>query len=872
MPWQMTLVSASTRMAMRTDGRRILTLTGADDVALLYAAYRFAEHLGVRFALHGDILPDAAIPLQLPDIDESHRPIFAVRGILPFHDFTEGPDWWSADDYKAYLAQLAKLRMNFLGMHCYPEGNVGPEPLIWIGHPDDIAADGSVTVSPPSRWASTRGSAWGYDDVPTSDFAAGAAMLFPTDDFGPAVTDGHRPLPIDDRAANEVFNRAAAMLRDVFDFGRPLGMTYCVGTESPLTVPERVADRLRERGLDPEDPDAVRLLYQGIFERLDRAHGVDYYWLWTPEGWTWSGTTDEQVRATVDDINLALEALDTLDHPIQLATSGWVLGPPNDRALFDETLPKSVPLSCINRQVGFDPVEPAFAAVSGRSTWAIPWLEDDPAMIIPQLWAGRMRRDAADAHAYGCDGLIGIHWRTRVLDPNVAALADAAWTQHPWNPRFDQPPDPPTPRRRDVHLGGRTADHPNDRIAGTDTPRIYQTCRWRLDGYHIDLPPGRYDVTLQFCEIHYREAGKRVFDVTLQENTVIEGLDVFDRAGPDAALDLTYRHVDVDEEGLRIGFTPNVEHPFIAGIVIADAHDHTRILRRINCGGEAVGDYEADLPALGSFPELEFRDRDLPADGFYRDWAHAQFGSDVAAAMAELFTSLDGGDGPYQYGKRSHLPRPSDWRVGPGGIVSSPTPWGEEQHRYAFVDRMADLRTRVQGAANLERFDYWLDTFRLLRAVAHVGCLRGQLDRLIEQMTAMVDAAARRRFARDELLPVREQLARQWEELMTIQLRLVSTPGELGTVANLEQHVRSHNGILAERDPELTAALGAPLPDTVRPTRRYLGEPKLIIPTARTVADEGGGPPHPGHRPLQRAVATPRAARPEDGQRALADD
>jgi hypothetical protein len=103
----------------------------------------------------------------------------------------------------------------------------------------------------------------------------------------------------------------------------------------------------------------------------------------------------------------------------------------------------------------------------------------------------------------------------------------------------------------------------------------------------------------------------------------------------------------------------------------------------------------------------------------------------------------------------------------------------------------------------------------------------------------MVDAAARRRFARDELLPVREQLARQWEELMTIQLRLVSTPGELGTVANLEQHVRSHNGILAERDPELTAALGAPLPDTVRPTRRYLGEPKLIIPTARTVADEG---------------------------------
>ena len=34
-----------------------------------------------------------------------------------------------------------------------------------------------------------------------------------------------------------------------------------------------------------------------------------------------------------------------------------------------------------------------------------------------------LRRDAGDAMAYGCTGLLGIHWRTRVLGPNVAALA-----------------------------------------------------------------------------------------------------------------------------------------------------------------------------------------------------------------------------------------------------------------------------------------------------------------------------------------------------------------------------------------------------------------------------------------------------------------
>jgi hypothetical protein len=90
-----------------------------------------------------------------------------------------------------------------------------------------------------------------------------------------------------------------------------------------------------------------------------------------------------------------------------------VLGPPWQPALFDRFLPAEMPMSCINRQVGNEPVEPGFARVQARPKWAIPWLEDDPGLTSVQLWAGRMRKDAADALAYGCTGLVGIHWRTR---------------------------------------------------------------------------------------------------------------------------------------------------------------------------------------------------------------------------------------------------------------------------------------------------------------------------------------------------------------------------------------------------------------------------------------------------------------------------
>ena len=90
-------------------------------------------------------------------------------------------------------------------------------------------------------------------------------------------------------------------------------------------------------------------------------------------------------------------------------------------------------MSCINRTVGNTPVEPGFAKVQGRPKWAIPWMEDDPGLTMPQLWAGRMRRDAYDALQYGCTGLMGIHWRTRILGPNVSALAKAAWDQSGWS-------------------------------------------------------------------------------------------------------------------------------------------------------------------------------------------------------------------------------------------------------------------------------------------------------------------------------------------------------------------------------------------------------------------------------------------------------
>jgi len=760
---------------IRQGNRRVFLVAGADEAGVLYAAYRFAERLGVRFYLEGDVVPDAKVPFTLPNLSELGQPLFETRGIQPFHDFPEGPDWWDLDDYKAYLSQLVKLRMNFLGLHTYPEGHPNAEPAVWIGLPQDIGEGPNVKFSYPASWQNTLRGNWGYRAKRTGEFSFGAADVFDRDDFGADVMRGFCPEPRTPEASNGLFGRAGEMLAEVFRHARRLGVRTCLGTETPLTIPRAVQDRLKTLGKDPKDKASVQELYEGIFRRLAQACPPDYYWFWTPEGWTWGGATPEQVQATVDDLRAAVAAAKKVQAPFTLATCGWVLGPQNDRALFDSVLSKDMPMSCINRQVGKAPVEPGFAKITGRPTWAIPWMEDDPNLCAVQLWAGRMRKDAADALQYGCTGLIGIHWRTRALGPNVSALAQAAWDQSGWNKPGLAPAAPPAPLKEGPE-GGQVAAFPRNKIAGTEDPTLYQTVRYNLAAYHFKLPAGRYAVTLKFCEPHYTEAGKRAFGVRIQDKTVIENLDIFARVGQNKALDFTFPDVAVRDGWLTIAFVPETEYPCIAAVAVEGPGG----TKKVNCGGPAYKDHAADAPAAGPAAP---KDRFLATADFYRDWALAQFGAEVAEPAAAVFEKIDG-----------HMPEPTTWVGGPGGIKPSDKPVEDILKAYAFVADLERLRPQVKGAGHLERFDYWLENFRYMMAIERLKCAWGKKDE-----AAMKEALA---------------------DLHQHLLATVSTPGELGTVANWQQH-----NVPGLKLTDLATA--------------YRGPMRVIVPTVRTALDAG---------------------------------
>lgn len=631
---------------------RGLLITGGDDVGTLYGAYRFAERLGARFQLDGDVLPDERIPLVLAGLHERQKPLFALRGLLPFHDFPEGPDWWTLDEWKSILSQAAKLRLNFVGLHTYPKGALGPEPTVWIGLPQDCNPDGTVRLSDATSWHNTqRFTDYGcYRPEKTGAFSFGGAALFESDDYGPEVNGPEDfPFPQTPEASVALMNRTGAMLREVFTFARQLGFKTCVGTEGPLSVPDVVKDRLQALNLDPADPATVQQLYTGMFQRIQRTYPIDYYWIWGHEG---------EINATnfLADYQGALRAAETVRPSFGLGLCGWGWITENFPTL-DARLPTNVVFSAINLSVGNAPVSTNFARLTGRPRWAIPWFEDDPALIVPQLWVGRMRQDALDARTYGCTGLMGLHWRTRALGPNIVALAQAAWDQAGWS------------------------------------------------------------------------------------------------------------------------------------------------------------DYAAEAEAARS---PRFR----PTADFYQDWARAQFGPEASTSIARIFEDLDG-----------RAPRPCDWDRGPGVITVNPQPWEKVEPSYRFVETLAGLRPQVRGRANLERFDWWLETFRYTRAMARLGCARGALDRLMARIEAEPDGQARRRLAQEEALPARLELVALLADLYAHLFATLHNSSELGTLVNLEQQALLRTQLLTRHDARLEALLGEPLPAAAQPWKDYRGPDRIVLPT-----------------------------------------
>jgi hypothetical protein len=424
-------------------GRPIVLLAGGSPVAVQWAVYAFLEHLGCGFFLGGDALPPRQPDAPLPDLDVRARPVFAVRGTLPWYNFLNSPTVWNLDDYRRFFDQLAKQRANFVGFHSYDY-----EP--WAAYRD---AQGRFRAGLPLCTSGSSDHLWGAVPTPASEYAFGTNQLYARDLFGADCA-------LDYPTPQEGIEQQQAMLATALAYARSRGIRPCLGFEV--------------HG-DPEVPDNQAALRQRISYLVQR-YPLDYLWIWQAEGRGGAGILQPPRDVRVGAEESVAAAFRSLENPeriaegvrisryasqahailrevapgVRLIVSGWG----GDQWMrftdffegLDQTLPGDVIFAALDN---IDPTfEPNVSAVygrlpPGRERWPILWFESDGGGTRRDQWGPQPNVNAfapllADALAKGCQGVLGIHWRTRAVEEVAAYTLQWAWEPELTPDRFFQ--------------------------------------------------------------------------------------------------------------------------------------------------------------------------------------------------------------------------------------------------------------------------------------------------------------------------------------------------------------------------------------------------------------------------------------------------
>jgi len=120
-------------------------------------------------------------------------------------------------------------------------------------------------------------------------------------------------------------------------------------------------------------------------------------------------------------------------------------------------------------------------------------------------------------------------------------------------------------------VGGQTVDRGDLAMVVTNSPRVYETERYSMDGYKFSVPNGKYTLRLHFAETYSGivNQGERVFSVSVNGRGALTDFDPFKEAsGFQKPVVRTIEGVTVTNGELAIGFTPNIQNPEINGIEI----------------------------------------------------------------------------------------------------------------------------------------------------------------------------------------------------------------------------------------------------------------------------------------------------------------
>ncbi|HEX6926807.1 MAG TPA: malectin domain-containing carbohydrate-binding protein [Longimicrobiaceae bacterium] len=383
-------------------GRPILAVMGSDDSGSLYGSYELLEHYGARFYIGRDVLPESRTPFTIRPLNIAKEPAVRRRGLLPWHDFLNGPSGYSYEDFTSYIDQLVKLKMNTLVLHnyggAYPDEDMN-EPFM------DFECNGAR----PDSWLDTSidNQRWGLAPSYAGDLTFRSGDYLPYDVLG---SDAARYTRVQPQTHEHIVAKAKAMMQRVIRYAQARGVEVVLGTDfDVLPASMRAAD------CDPLDPSVLRARIDDILASYPTLKYIQMYF---------NEVSGTQTEEAIEAYRFMRDYLAEKRPEARLVTGSWF-----QESRFPQlhaALPRDIVFSTL---LPHDmTVRQEWAQVAAeREAWPVPWMEFDGGLSEPQLAVGRMAERLPRLRDAGVGGVIGILWREMPAEVNVAYLAQDLW-------------------------------------------------------------------------------------------------------------------------------------------------------------------------------------------------------------------------------------------------------------------------------------------------------------------------------------------------------------------------------------------------------------------------------------------------------------
>ncbi|MDP1994087.1 MAG: malectin domain-containing carbohydrate-binding protein, partial [Ignavibacteria bacterium] len=104
-------------------------------------------------------------------------------------------------------------------------------------------------------------------------------------------------------------------------------------------------------------------------------------------------------------------------------------------------------------------------------------------------------------------------------------------------------------------------------VANSNGDSVYHSERSDFPTYRVRVPNGTYKITMMFAENYHDAAGKRVFDVLVENKMIEDNLDLFAKVGVNSAYKITVT-TEVLDEMIDLYFQAEVGINVINGIIV----------------------------------------------------------------------------------------------------------------------------------------------------------------------------------------------------------------------------------------------------------------------------------------------------------------